>query len=311
VRLERLVDDGRLVPHMVAQDRGQRSAVADLTVRPFPEAFDSAMGLAWTTLAWCVAPLLALIAAIGVMAGMAGTLGPLFSFAQLAPNLEHLNPIQGLKRIVSLRNLIEIAKSFGKIAILVAVFAAILPSWLQPLFEMPACGESCVAPVLVAILKPVMLAAALVFLTLGIVDVALQYRLLLRDMRMTRTEQKREHKDNEGDPLLRGERRRLFAEMLQQAASFGIRKASIAVVDGDRIVGLRYVRGETALPMVVAKARGAAGFRMIERARRDGTPVVHDRELAAALASRHALGKPVARDLFRPVALLLVRERLL
>ena len=117
--------------------------------------------------------------------------------------------------------------------------------------------------------------------------------MFLRDMRMTRTEQKREHKDNEGDPLLRGERRRLFAEMLQQAASFGIRKASVAVVDGDRIVGLRYVRGETALPMVVAKARGAAGFRMIERARRDGIPVVHDRELAAALSSRHALGKPV------------------
>src|SRR5206468_799521 len=149
-------------------------------------------------------------------------------------------------------------KSLGKIAILVAVFATILPSWLQPLFEMPACGEGCVAPVLVAILKPVMLAAALVFLTLGIVDVILQYRLLLRDMRMTRTEQKREHKDNEGDPLLRGERRRLFAEMLQQAASFGIRKASVAVVDGDRIVGLRYVRGETALPMVAANARAAA-----------------------------------------------------
>src|SRR5215510_531014 len=286
-------------------------AIADLTVRPFPEAFDGAMGLAWTTLAWCVAPLLALVAAIGILAGMAGTLGPLLSFAQLAPKLEKLNPIQGLKRIVSLRNLLEIAKSFGKIAILLAVFAAILPNWLQPLFEVPACGESCLAPILVAILKPVLLAAAIVFLTLGIVDVILQYRLFLRDMRMTKTELKREHKDNEGDPLLRGERRRLFAEMLAQSASFGIRKVSVAIVDGDRIVGLRYVRGETPLPMVVAKARGAAGSRMIERARQDGIPVVEDRELAAALASRHALGKTVERDLFRPVALVLVREGLL
>src|SRR5215470_5659959 len=286
-------------------------AIGDLTARPFAEALDSAIGLAFTTLLWCVAPLLALVAAIGVLAGMAGTLGPVFSFAQLAPKLEHLNPMQGLKRIVSLRNLLEIGKSIGKVVVLLAVFAFILPGWVQPLFELPGCGESCMAPILVAILKPVMLAAAIIFLVLGAVDLILQYRLFLREMRMTRTEQKRELKDNEGDPLLRGERRRLFAEMLEHATSFGIRRASVAVFDGDRIIGLRYVRGETPLPIVVAKARGTAGVRMIERARRGGIPLAQDRELAEALALRHALGKSVERDLFRPVALLLVREGLL
>jgi len=286
-------------------------AIGDLTVRPFPEASASALGLAETTLIWLVTPLLALVAAVGILAGMAGTLGPVFSFAKLAPKPQNLNPLQGLKRVVSLRNLVEIAKSFGKISILLAVFAAILPGWLQSLFEIPSCGANCVAPILLAILKSIMVAAAIIFVTLGAVDLILQYRLFLRDMRMTKTEQKRERKDSEGDPLVRGRRRQLFAEMLEQAAAFGIHRTSVAIVAGDCIVGLRYVRGETPLPMVVAKARGAAGTRMIERARRDDIPIVRDSELAEALASRHALGKPVERDLFRPVAVVLVREGIL
>jgi type III secretion protein U len=286
-------------------------ALGDLVVRPFPEARDRGLALAEAALLWFITPLLALVSVAGILAGMAGTRGPVLSFTQLTPKPENLNPVQGLKRIVSLRNLVELAKSVGKIAILLAVFAAVLPAWLQPLFEIPACGADCLVPMLVAVLKPLMAAAALVFGALGVVDAVVQYRLFLRDMRMTKTEQKRERKDSEGDPMVRGRRRQLFAELLAQAESFGIGRAVIAVVDGDRVVGLRYVQGETPLPMVVAKARGVAGIRMAERACRDGIPIVQDAELVAALAARHALGKYVERDLFRPVAMVLVRAGIL
>jgi type III secretion protein U len=286
-------------------------AIGDLIARPFPEVSGSAIGLAETALLRFTAPLLALVCVAGIIAGMAGTLGPVFSFEQLVPKFEHINPVQGFKRIVSLRSLVEIVKSLGKIAILLGVLGFILPGSLQPLFEIPACGATCVGPILFATLKPIIAAAVLVFVTLGAVDVVVQYRLFLRDMRMTKTEQKREHKDVEGDPMVRGRRRRLFAEMLAQASSIGIGNAMIAVADGDRIVGLRYKQGETSLPMVVAKARGAAGARMLAQARQRGIPIVQDAELVEALASRHVLGKPIERDLFRPVATILVREGIL
>ena len=286
-------------------------AIGDLVARPFPEIGETAIALSETTLLWFGAPLLALVCIAGILAGMAGTLGPVFSFEQLAPKFEKINPAQGFKRIASLRNLVEIAKSFAKIAILLAVFGFILPGSLQPLFEMPACGSACVGPILLATLRPIIAAAAIVFVSLGAVDVLLQYRLFLRDMRMTKTEQKREHKDLEGDPMVRGRRRRLFAETLAQASSTGIGNAVIVVIDGDRIVGLRYKPGETAVPMVVAKARGAAGTRMVARARERGIAIVQDAALVEALASRHGVGKPIARDLFRPVATMLVREGIL
>jgi type III secretion system FlhB-like substrate exporter len=63
--------------------------------------------------------------------------------------------------------------------------------------------------------------------------------------------------------------------------------------------------------MVVAKARGGAGASMLEQARQRGIPIVQDAALVEALASRHAVGKATARDLFRPVAMILVREGIL
>jgi type III secretion protein U len=286
-------------------------AIGDLVAQPFPEVSGSAIALAEATLLRFIVPLLAFVCIAGILAGMAGTFGPVFSFEPLTPKFENVNPVQGFKRIASLRNLVEIAKSFGKIAILLAVLGFILPGSLQPLFEIPACGAACVGPILLATLKPIIAAAALVFVTLGAIDVAVQYRLFLRDMRMTKTEQKRERKDVEGDPMVRGRRRRLFAEMLAQASSFGIGNAVVAIVDGDHIVGLRYKQGETSLPTVVAKARGAAGASMLAQARQRGIPIVQDPALVEALASRHAVGKAIARDLFRPVAMILVREGIL
>jgi type III secretion protein U len=286
-------------------------SIGDLVARPFPEIREKALDLAQATLLWSSVPLLALVCIAGVLAGMAGTLGPVFSFEPLAPKFEKINPVQGFKRIASLRNLVEIAKSFIKITILLAVLGFILPGSLQSLFEMPSCGAACVGPILLATLKPIVAAVAIVFVILGAVDVAVQYRLFLRDMRMTKTEYKRERKDVEGDPMVRGRRRGLFAEMLAQASSLGIGNAVIAVIDGDHIVGLRYKPGETALPMVVAKGRGVAGARMIARARERGIAIVQDAALVEALASRHAVGKAVARDLFRPVATILVREGIL
>jgi type III secretion protein U len=286
-------------------------AIGDLIARPFPEVREFALGLAEAVLLWFIAPLLALVSIAGILAGMAGTLGPVFSFEQLVPKFENVNPVQGFKRIVSLRSLVEIAKSFGKIAILLAALGFILPGSLQPLFEIPACGAVCVGPILLATLKPIIAVALIVFVTLGVVDVVVQYRLFLRDMRMTKTEQKRERKDVEGDPMVRARRRRLFAEMLAEASTLGIGNAMVAVADGDRVVGLRYKQGETALPVVVAKAHGAAGVRMLAQARQRGIAIVQDAELVEALASRHAVGKAIARDLFRPVATILVRQGIL
>jgi type III secretion protein U len=125
-------------------------------------------------------------------------------------------------------------------------------------------------------------------------------------MRMTRTESKRELKDLEGDPLIRGERRRMRRQLTTQWVRVGLREAVVAVFHDDRLVGLRYRPGETPIPVVVCKGSGAAGTAMLAEARQIGVPIVDNGALVAALAARHAVGDTIVPDLFKAVADVLV-----
>jgi type III secretion protein U len=279
--------------------------LSDVANLPFAEARDRGLHAAARIMFLTTLPPAALAVVAVLVSGMAATLGPVFSFEPLQPKFDHISPAEGLKRIASLRNVVEFAKATVKVLILTAAFWLVLRGSVQSLFEMPTCGKSCLAVIAIATLKPLAMTAAIAFVVIGLLDLLVQRRLFLRDMRMTRTESKREHKDLEGDPLIRSERRRL-RRMTASRRQVGMRRAVIAIAHGDAIVALRYRRGETPIPVVVAKGRGEAGARMLAEARRLGIPVVDNATLVAALAARHAIGDIIEAGLFGPVAETLV-----
>ncbi|RJG41507.1 EscU/YscU/HrcU family type III secretion system export apparatus switch protein [Mesorhizobium sp. DCY119] len=104
-------------------------------------------------------------------------------------------------------------------------------------------------------LLPLGTAAALAFVIIGILNVPLQCWLFLRDMRMKTTEYKREHKDLEGDPMIRHEQQWQRREAVMQPAKLGVKNAVIVFTAGDRAVALRYVKGETPCRRSSAKVR--------------------------------------------------------
>jgi type III secretion protein U len=273
---------------------------------PFGEAASRAVQLAIDVLLLITLPLVAIVVGGDLISGMASTFGPVFSFELVKPNFDHINPAEGLKRIFSLRNAVEFTKAAVKVATLGAAFFLIMGSTIEPLFETPVCGERCLVTAAVAAVKPLAAAAAVAYVAIGLVDLLIQRRLFLRDMRMTRTESKREHKDLEGDPLIRGERRRMRVQFAARNVRVGIRHAVIAIMHEDQIVGLRYRPGETPVPLVVCKGYGETGRAMLAEARQLGIPIVDDATFAAALAARHKVGETIAPDLFKVAAETLV-----
>jgi type III secretion protein U len=274
--------------------------------RPFAQVSGRAISLAIDVLVLTSLPPVAIVLVGDLVSGMASTFGPVFSFDLVKPNFDHINPAQGLKRIASLRNVVEFAKAAIKVVVLAAAFWLILRSTIQPLFETPACGKTCLATSAVAAMIPLAATAAVAFMAIGLVDVLVQRRLFLRDMRMTRTESKREVKDLEGDPLIRGERRRMRQQLTTRNDRVGIRHAVIAIMHADQIVGLRYRPGETPVPLVVCKGQGESGKRMLAEARQLGIPIVDNAAFVTALAARHAVGDTVVPDLFQVAAETLV-----
>ena len=280
--------------------------VSTSTDQPFAEVSQRAVYSAVEVLVMSVVPLAVLVLVVVLMIGMLGTLGPVFSFENVKPQFDHVNPVQGAKRIFSTRNLIEFAKSLAKVVVLTAAFWTVLRGFIQPLFEAPSCGEGCLGPMVISTLHPLAVTAVIAFVVIGLLDMPLQRQLFLRDMRMTRTERKREIKDMEGDPLIRSERRRIRSMMAARQVRKGVRYAVVVIAHEDRVVGLRYHREEAPVPLIVSKARGRARDEMLAEAQRLGIPIVEDASLVDQLIGG-AIGDRIPQDLFTPIARLLVR----
>jgi type III secretion protein U len=283
---------------------------SELADRPFAESSGRVIELALDILLLTSVPPVAVVVGADLVSGIASTFGPVFSFELVKPKVDHINPSQGLKRIFSVRNVVEFAKAVVKVVILATAFVLIMRSAIEPLFETPVCGEPCLVTAALGTVKPLAATAIVAFVAIGLFDLLVQRRLFLRDMRMTRTEAKRETKDLQGDPLIRGERRRLRQEAVGGGkVRAGMQHAVVAITHGDLVVGLRFRPGETPVPVVVCKGRGEAGSAMLAEARQRSIPVVDDEAFVNALTARHRVGDFIALDLFEMAARALVAAR--
>lgn len=140
----------------------------------------------------------------------------------------------------------------------------------------------------------------------ALADVLLQRYRHFKRMRMTKEEAKREYKDDEGDPMLKGRRKRRHRELLKGRAATEVPKADAVVVNPTHIaVALRYRRGEDKAPRVVAKGQGLAADRIRELARENGVPIVRDIPLARLLHKRVKVGGAVPAETYKAVAAVL------
>jgi type III secretion protein U len=284
--------------------------VADSHDKPFAQTWGHVAGIASEAIAHATLPAVGVLLLACIISGIISTMGPVFSFETVKPNFEHINPVSGAKRIFSLRNLVEFLKGLVKVVLVGAALWLVLRNWLEPLLQTPSCGESCVVPVLIEAMKPIIVVALLAFLLIGMLDMALQRWLFLHEMRMTKTEMKRERKDMEGDPHIRGERLRIRRLQGSQSTPLGVKHATVVIVHGGALGAIRYHREQQPVPIVVARATAEKARSMREEALRLGITVVEDRDLAPALAAKHRPGDVLQRDLFGQVAGILVRHNL-
>ena len=280
--------------------------VSTSTERPFAEAWQSAVYGTVDAMVMTTVPLLVVVLAVAVVMGMAATGGPVFSFESMKPDLEKISPMSGAKRIFSSKNVIEFLKSLAKVVVLTIAFWSVLRGYIAPLFQIPTCGEDCLAQMIVSTLQPLAITAAIAFVIIGVIDLPMQRHLFMKDMKMSLTEKKKEMKELEGNPLIKAARRRLQFEMQGPKVVKGVRHAALIVTQQDRVVGLRYDREAAPVPLIVSKARGEAGDTMVAEARSLGIHIAEDAALVDMLIG-HAIGDRIPPESYTDVARLLVR----
>ncbi len=251
------------------------------------------------------APLFVLLL-IAAFAGPALLGGLVWSAEALAPKLERLNPIKGLKRIFSIQALVELGKTLLKFAVLTGLSAALLASLADDLLGLGRMSplDGLVAAATHVKLAFVVLAAGLVLI--AAVDVPFQVWNHLRKLKMTRQEVKDELKETEGNPEVRGKIRRLQQEAAQRRMMHEVPLADVVLTNPTHYaVALRYTDRPERAPRVVAKGQGLVAARIRELADEHRVPVCETPLLTRAIYFNTELGAEI------PVALYLAVARVL
>ena len=141
---------------------------------------------------------------------------------------------------------------------------------------------------------------------LATADLLLQRKRFADKMKMTREEAKRDAKEDSGDPLLRGRRRRRHRELAKGRAAVEVPRADALVVNPTHIaIAIRYRKADGRAPRVTAKGKGVLAEMMRDLARKNGVPIVEDITLARLLYKRVKVGREVPAETYKAVAAIL------
>ncbi|HEX6703328.1 MAG TPA: type III secretion system export apparatus subunit SctU [Albitalea sp.] len=251
-----------------------------------------------------VLPFLATSVMIGFIAGFA-QVGVRVTFEPLTPKFDKLNPASGIKKIISVRSIIDFLKMVLKAAVLGTVAYVICKGLLPLLVGASMQTPEGVVSVAWEALMKLMGTAVVVFMIIGPGDFAIQKWLFVRDQRMSKDEVKREHKESEGDPQLKGQRKEIAKEMATEAPKSAVGGASVVVTNPTHYaVALKYVPGLTPLPVVVAKGTDQHALEIRAIAEELKVPIVANPPLARQL-HQVPVNAAIPEALFEAVAAVL------
>ncbi|PID81077.1 flagellar biosynthesis protein FlhB [bacterium DOLZORAL124_64_63] len=271
------------------------AAVAPLwTHRLFLTVFQQVMIL--------LSPVFIAVFLAGVAANIA-QFGFLLSAKSLTPNFGKLNPLSGLKRLFSLRSLVELLKSLVKMSLIGGIAIALL---YQEADQMPGLIQSSVGPILEYIGREALriaFYACMGMIFIAALDLFYQRWQYEEDLKMSRQEVRDEHKQQEGDPQIKARVRAMQMEMARRRMMTSVPEADVIITNPTEIaVALKYEAGKSAAPKVTAKGRGHVAARIREIAKDAGVPLVEDKPLARTLFRNVEIGDIIPPDLYRAVA---------
>jgi flagellar biosynthetic protein FlhB len=236
--------------------------------------------------------------------------GFIFSSQPLKPDFSRLNPAQGLKKLFSLRLLLETAKNILKLAVYTTVIALVIRFALRG-----ALGTISDAPRLLHAGtdagRRLLTACGLCAAAFTALDQLIVRRDFLKRMRMSRREVKHELRDREGEPRLKQRRKQMHAEFVRTSQSLrALKGADMLIVNPRHVaVALRYDRWTMAAPTVVALGTDRLALRLKRLAFVYGIPIIEDRQLARALMRGTRINRPIDPATYQPVADLYNRLR--
>ena len=250
-----------------------------------------------------VLPVMVSIMVAGFLANFL-QIGPLYAKQKLAPDFKKLNPLNGIKGLVSPSALVEVVKGILKISIMGIVVYTIIHKYSDDIAQWAYLPVTGVFKILVSMLLELSWKAGLALLIMAAADFVFQKYQHQKKMKMSKEEIKEEAKQSEGNPVVKGAIRSKQKELARMRMMKAVPEATVVVTNPTHIaIALKYEpTSKSDAPKVIAKGKLKLAERIKQIARENGVPIIENKPLARGLYEACEVGMEIPVAFYQAVA---------
>jgi flagellar biosynthetic protein FlhB len=226
----------------------------------------------------------------------------LFTPSKIIPKLNRISPISGVKNKYGRQGLFEFFKSTSKLVIYTFVMTMFLVTQIETIIGTMQLQPRLIVMELGRMLISLLAIVLLIAVCLGGIDFFWQSGEHIRKNRMSRKEMMDEHKQSEGDPYMKQQRRQRGHEIATNKMLVDVPTADVVIVNPTHFsVALKWDRSASA-PVCVAKGVDGIAARIREIAAEHAVPIHSDPPTARALHAEVEIGHEISQEHYRAVA---------
>ena len=231
--------------------------------------------------------------------------GWVFAPKNAFPKMEKISLLKGLKRMISMKTIVELIKSVLKLLLLASVSYFLIKFYITELLTMSFLSIDDLGGFSVDLAALYFSLIVLSLIGVVVVDAPYQFFEHISNLKMSYKDLKDENKELEGDPQQKGYMRQKQREISSAGMLHKVKDADVVVTNPTHYsVALSYAGGDEA-PIVVASGVDSLAFKIREIAKEHKVQVLESPELARSLYKHVDVGKPVPESLFEAVALVI------
>jgi flagellar biosynthetic protein FlhB len=229
--------------------------------------------------------------------------GLIVAVERITPKLDRASPLAGMKRLFSLKSVVEFIKGILKITIVGAVATMLVLPYFEGLEQLVMMEMTGAASVLHSLVSRLLVGVLAVVTVIAVTDFLYQRFEHMKQMRMSHQEIKDEFKQTEGDPMIKGRLRQIRQERARQRMAAAVPEASVVITNPTHFaVALKYELDEMDAPVLLAKGQDFLALKIREIAEEHGIPIIENPPIARALYAGVEVDQEIPPEHFKAVA---------
>ncbi|MFT4551753.1 MAG: type III secretion protein U [Chlamydiales bacterium] len=269
----------------------------------FQEVGVSILREAMETILICSLPILCITAFVGVLINFL-SVGPVLTFEVFKPDIKKFDPIKNLKNKFKMKTLVELIKSLLKISIAGYLIYTVMWDAIGPIIGTVRLPITATIGVFADFLKEVLFKVGLFFFVVAVFDFSYQKYNFAKEMKMEKHEIKQEHKNSEGDPQIKGQRKQIAREIAYSAGPEERVSMAKAIVTNPvhLAIAIGYEENSDPAPHILAMGSGSDAQLIVREAEKHEIPILRNISLAHQLYDEGEILSYVPKETYEAIA---------